>query len=68
VRLGNELREDLADRLGERSTLFMDIDIAPGCTSVGLSPRRSMGCDVVVVLIGPTRPTATSRTGAGLAT
>jgi hypothetical protein len=59
--------KDLADRPGERSTLFMDIDIAPGRHFGRALTEAVEGCDVVVVLIGPTRPTATSRTGADLA-
>ena len=43
----------LADRLGERFELFMDIDIAPGLHFGRALTDAVSSCDVMLVLIGP---------------
>jgi hypothetical protein len=43
----------LADRLGERFELFMDIDIAPGLHFGRALTDAVSNCDVMLVLIGP---------------
>ena len=43
----------LADRLGERFQLFMDIDIAPGLHFGRALTDAVSSCDVMLVLIGP---------------
>lgn len=42
----------LADRLGERFELFMDVDIAPGLHFGQALTEAVAGCDVMLVLIG----------------
>ena len=42
----------LADRLGERFGLFMDIDIAPGLHFGHALSEAVSSCDVMLVLIG----------------
>ena len=53
----------LADRLGERFKLFMDIDIAPGLHFGRALTEAVEGCDAMVVLIGPSWLTAVEEDG-----
>ncbi len=53
----------LADRLGERFNLFMDIDIAPGLHFGRALTEAVEGCDVMVVLIGPSWLSAVEEDG-----
>ena len=53
----------LADRLGERFKLFMDIDIAPGLHFGRALTEAVEGCDVMVVLIGPSWLSAVEEDG-----
>lgn len=53
----------LADRLGERFQLFMDIDIAPGLHFGRALTEAVEGCDVMVVLIGPSWLSAVEEDG-----